>query len=65
MIFIKVSTATNIRIISQSGNYQVFLVGLEPIVRENIAKKQFGNAVSIQVVYYLAKSLVRLLGFLY
>ncbi|MGD1702587.1 DNA (cytosine-5-)-methyltransferase [Dapis sp. BLCC M229] len=31
--------------------------------RENIAKKQFGNAVSIPVVYYLAKSLVRSLGF--
>ncbi|NEQ40276.1 MAG: DNA cytosine methyltransferase [Okeania sp. SIO3I5] len=30
-----------------------------------MAKKQFGNAVYIPVVYYLAKSLVRSLGFLH
>ncbi|MGB3508641.1 MAG: DNA cytosine methyltransferase [Microcoleaceae cyanobacterium] len=32
---------------------------------ENIAKKQFGNAVSIPVVYDLAKSLLRSLSFFY
>ena len=34
-----------------------------PHNRENIAKKQFGNAVSIPVVYHLAKSLAMLLDF--
>ncbi|MEB3342307.1 DNA cytosine methyltransferase, partial [Okeania sp.] len=43
---------------------QGFPSWFKPHRKENIAKKQFGNAVSIPVVYYLAKSLVKLLGFI-
>ncbi|MGD1805389.1 DNA (cytosine-5-)-methyltransferase [Dapis sp. BLCC M126] len=45
------------------GKLQGFPTCFRAHSRENIAKKQFGNAVSIPVVYYLAKSLVRSLGF--
>ncbi|WP_246844116.1 DNA cytosine methyltransferase [Hydrocoleum sp. CS-953] len=44
---------------------QGFPSWFRPHSKENIAKKQFGNAVSIPVVYYLAKSLIRSLGFLH
>ena len=46
------------------GKLQGFPSWFRAHSRENIAKKQFGNAVSIPVVYYLAKSLVKLLGFI-
>ena len=45
------------------GKLQGFPSWFKAHSRENIAKKQFGNAVSIPVVYYLAKSLVKSLGF--